>query len=105
MTTGEVLAQEGMDRAVNAADLRWVQLARWWVEQWSAQRRTFTSDDLLLALASLNLDTAERRALGGVVRTAHRDGLIKPTGGYVPASRAEAHCRPCREWVGTGMTT
>lgn len=92
-----------MDRAVQAADSKFVWMARWWIEQWSAQRKTFTADDLLIALASLNVSTSENRALGGVVRTAHRDGLIAPTGRYVPTTRPESHARPAREWVGTGV--
>lgn len=102
MTEGEVLALEGQDRAVNAANIKFLRLARWRIEQWSSQRTTFTADDLLLALAELDVHTTENRALGGVIRTAHRDGLIAPTGRYLPSTRAVSHARPCREWRGTG---
>lgn len=103
MTQGEALARIGMDRATNAANIKFVRMARWWVEQWSAQRKTFTTDDLLLALAELDVDTPEHRALGGVIRTAARDGLIGATGRYVPSTRPVSHYRPCREWVGLGV--
>lgn len=105
MTQGEVLAQLGMDTAANAANPKFVVMARWWIEQWSAQRRSFTADDLLVALDSLNVSTRENRALGGVVRRAVNDGLIVATGRYIPSTRPESHARPCREWKGTGVPT
>ncbi len=103
MTEGEALAQLGMDQAVQAASVKFVKMARWWIKNWSVARRTFTADDLLLALESVNVHTPEHRALGGIIRTAHRDGLITPTGRYVPSSRPVSHARPCREWIGTGF--
>lgn len=100
MTTAEVEAEIGMATAHNAADVRWVKLARWWIEQYAAHGKPFTAEDILNSLADISVDTAERRALGSIMRGAARDGLIRPTGQWKAGTRVQSHSRPNREWVG-----
>lgn len=97
-TEGEVLALEGMSRAVNAADPRWVPMARWVLEQYIAHGQPFTADDVWGFLTDLNVHTSEPRALGAIIKCAAQDGRIRRVG-YVQSSRKQRHAAPIAQWV------
>lgn len=46
----------------------------------------------------ITLPVLDARALGHVMRTAARDGLIAATGEYRTSRRPATHGRPCRVW-------
>ncbi len=98
MTSGEVLALEGMSRAINAADPRWHGLARWTLEQFIAKGRPFTSEDILDLLDEMSVSTKDRRALGGIIRSARDNGEILMVG-YVRSQRPSRHAAPVAQWV------
>lgn len=97
-TEGDVLALEGMSRAVQAADPRWVPMARWVLQQYVAHGQPFTADDIWNFLADLNVHTPEHRALGAIIKTAAQAGEIRCVG-YVKSSRKQRHSAPVAQWV------
>lgn len=101
MTLGDVLAQHGIDQAVNAASVDWLSAARTHLEALAYLGALFTSEDILDAVERQGLTTRDTRALGGVLRKAQRDGLIRPVG-WETAQRPTRHSAPVRRWAGAG---
>ena len=60
---------------------------------------TFTTDDVY-ALMSDGVTTEEPRAMGSLMRNAHRDGYISPLNEWRMSSRTVAHKNPKRVWRG-----
>lgn len=62
-------------------------------------RGTLTSEDVWAELAARKAPTPpDPRAMGAVVRQAHRQGIIAPTGRFTQGTRPEAHGRPVAVW-------
>lgn len=94
---------EARDRAVGRAernaDPRWLTQAHLAIEALCRLRREFTTDDVWDYLAAHQLDTPdEPRAIGAVMRSAARAGLIAPTDRYVNSERPDCHARPIKVW-------
>lgn len=96
MSTAQSLAAEGIASAGRHAGTEWILRARGTVREFAASEIPFTASDVQASLPP----AAEPRALGGVIRWAHRNGVIEPTGRWVTTDRAASHGRPEREWVG-----
>lgn len=92
---------DSVDEAGEHADSSWMFDARRALAHIAATLPTFTTDDVWAFLDSSTATTHEPRALGAVIRNAHRAGLIHPTGGYIPSTRPECHGRPVRQWTRT----
>ena len=91
-----------MDTAVTAAGLAadpyWRALADAAIRQLAVTGDEFTTDDVWRLLAGF--DTPEHRALGSLMREAHKAGLIRPLRKWRESTRVEAHKNPKRVWVG-----
>lgn len=95
-TTAEAARDSAIDRGSRHADPDWMRGARLLIEGY-APGTSFTSEDVLIDLLVGHFSTHDKRALGGVLQKAQRDGLIEP-GGFVPSRRPSRHCAPVREW-------
>ena len=95
---GDLLAQFAMDQATNAADLDWLGAAGRALDVLVVQRRPFVSEDILLYCESFGYSTGDNRALGGLIRSAAREGRIRATGEWRTSSRPQSHSRPMRVW-------
>lgn len=98
---GQILADLGMDQAVNAADLDWLRCAKQAVWALCEAGVPFSSDRVWALLDERGVRTGEPRALGAVFRAAQRAGYLRPDGWEVTA-RPQAHGRGVRVWAPTG---
>lgn len=89
---------EGMARAEGAADSEWKAAAIDAVEQLAHASAYLTSDDVWPLLFAQQLGTHEHRAMGPVMQSAKRLGLIEATAAFRPSTRAKAHAGPKRVW-------
>lgn len=55
----------------------------------------FTTDDVWPLVPPV----VEPRAMGAVLQQLRRDGVITPTGRYIPSGRSENHGRPVLVWA------
>lgn len=77
------------------ADSVWAELAYAAVRQVAQSQSEFTPDDIWATGLSKPSDA---RALGGVMRRAHRDGLIEKTGRVQPTTQPESHATDVTVW-------
>lgn len=60
----------------------------------------FTTDDVWALLDDWKIQRpSEPRAMGGAIKTAQSNRLIKATGNYIRSTRPENHGRPVMVWV------
>lgn len=97
---GVVVAQIAAIRQVEQhADPQWLAAALSIIKRLCVHKLYLTSDTVWAGLADAGIPAPrEPRALGAVMRTAAKDGLIEPTGRYVASERVECHGRPIAIW-------
>lgn len=95
---GDLLAEIGMAAAEAGAHEGWLRAARHTIGCLIAEGVPFTTDTVWFRLEALGVKTSEPRALGSLMRSATKSGLIRQ-GGYVKTTRPEAHARPIPVWV------
>jgi hypothetical protein len=98
---GMAQRDEGMARAERGTPDAWRLLAEDSARWCARMRPTFTTDDVWARMVSQDPEGAkvrEPRALGAIMSKLHRDGVLAPTGEYVPSARPSAHRNPKREW-------
>lgn len=64
----------------------------------SRRQRFITSEDIITLLEKKGVTTGNNRAIGAVMRSAKRAGLIKPTGEFRVSKLARRHGGPIRVW-------
>jgi hypothetical protein len=63
------------------------------------KRQNFiTSEDVIVLLESAGITTGNNKALGAVMQSAQRAGLIKPTGEWQTSKLKRRHGAPVRVW-------
>lgn len=77
------------------ADNNWAEVAYALVRQVAETQLEFTPDDVWKAGLK---KPSEARALGGVMRRAHREGLIEKTGRVQPTTQPESHRTDVTVW-------
>lgn len=88
-------------RAADEAVERVSATPQWWAEAYEAAERVarrmaaFTTDDVW---EELGRKPAEPRAMGAVMRTMARNGLIEPTATYRATAQVSRHHAPIRVW-------
>lgn len=86
--------------AMDAAPARWREAAERTVRWLAMECNSFTADDIWKRLTDFGYpDPPEPRALGGVLRSLARSGLIQQTGTWRKSARAECHHRPIPVWT------
>lgn len=97
------ITDKAIVRVGKNADPTWTKDALACITALAEKGESFTTDAVWELLEQVSTATThERRALGAVMRTAQRQGLIQTTGRYVKSTRPECHTRPCAVWVGKG---
>jgi hypothetical protein len=81
-------------------DTYWMAAAGRTIRKLADAGKPFTTDAVHSRIAALRLRTNEPRRLGWLILSAHRAGLIRPTGRWLRSTRTACHHRPMREWVG-----
>ena len=92
-------ADEAMDRAAANAHDQWAAAAFDAVARCASLGTPFTTDDVW-AIMPDDVETHDSRAMGPVIRSAVREGLIQKTGHYRTTTRKVAHACPKTEWIG-----
>lgn len=95
-----VAREEAISRVDEHANLEWKDCALTAVMTVASVHAEFITDAVWAGLEELDasVTTHDGRAMGAVMRQAHRMGFITPTDRYAPSSRVKAHRRPMRIW-------
>jgi len=93
---GHQAAEEGIERASEAADGGWKEAAFQAVERVALECQFFTTDDIWPLLEGEY--THEHRAMGGVMRAASNASLCRITNQTAKSARVACHRRPLRVW-------
>lgn len=88
---------EAIDAVERGADAWWFRRALQAVRSARVSTAGFTTDDVWAILG--DDEPRENRAMGAVMREAHRSGLARPTVQYRPSADPRCHGRPKRVWV------
>lgn len=91
---GAVERDDGIARAVRRAPAEWIAAAHDAVDRLAATQTELSADDVWREVGQ----PPEPRALGGVMVSAGRRGVIEATDRTVPSVRPESHRRPIRIW-------
>jgi hypothetical protein len=84
-----------IDRVEANTDDAWRKEAEAALSDCAAKLDEFTADDVWLRITAA---PREPRALGAVMRYAHKMAIIAPTETWRTTSRASSHARPLRVW-------
>jgi hypothetical protein len=88
----------GMARVETATSDVWKHAAFQAIERLAATGEPFISDDVWNELGASLSDVTNQRALGPVMMSARKKGIIEKTGGYRPSVRSNLSPKPL--WVG-----
>lgn len=88
--------QEGINLSYSHTDSYWKNAVREVLRTICLNSPEFCTDEVWDKLGELGIHTGEPRALGAIIQGAHRSGMIKPTGQYVPSYRR--HNSPIILW-------
>ena len=94
----EKAKQEGIARAYFNAPTIWKEAAGVALTQVALNHYEFTTDEVWQHLANQGIHTGENRAMGAIIQSGLRSGLIERTGEYQPTKRVESHARPVAIW-------
>lgn len=99
MTTATDTRDKAIAQVATNTDTAWAAQTLDIIKQIATDTFDFTTDDIWQALAETSLPTPhEPRALGALMLTAQRAGLIAPTDRYRQSQRPKCHARPIRVW-------
>jgi hypothetical protein len=100
--SGQDLKAAGQALALDAADEDWTAAARRAIKWLAAQGRPFTSEDVTArtGLPSGAPGTNRNNAVGALMTSAAKAGLIAKTGERVPSQRPTSHGAEIAQWVG-----
>lgn len=73
---------EAIERGYKNADDAWKNEALSVVQDLCLSQEHFTGDDVKIIMAKSDVDTHDKRAIGGVIRKAYKLGYCEPTGIY-----------------------
>lgn len=88
--------QQGIEASYQHAPSVWKQAASEALMTLAKSKPEFTTDELWDLLAERGVHTGEPRALGAIMQSAHRSGMIKSSGKYVASYRR--HKAPIILW-------
>lgn len=88
--------QQGIEASYQHAPSIWKKAASDALMALAKSKPEFTTDELWDLLAEQGVHTGEPRALGAIMQSAHRSGMIKSTGKYVASYRR--HKAPIILW-------
>lgn len=91
---GKARRDDALARVEEHADPTWLDRAKVAIARLAEEVDTLTGDDLWRYVEK----PAEPRAAGVVFRWARTQGLIEPTGEFVPTTQATSHASPSRVW-------
>jgi hypothetical protein len=98
--SGWQLAEEGMQVSFNFANQDWKEAANSALRHTAQVMPVFTVDDIHRALEKRSpaVTTPSASALGQIMRSAAKEGLIQQTGDFRCSSRPSRHSAALRVW-------
>lgn len=90
--------EQAIDEVEENAEMRWLTEATTALLRVAQTRGTFTSDDVFMAMPEDVRYVREPRAMGAIMRSGVRGGLIEPTGEFRETDHVASHRRPKRVW-------
>lgn len=99
-TLGRQLANEAIDKVQAAEEWSgdWYAMACIVARSVASRQLMFSSDDVWEALRERGLPTNDRRVMGAVMRSLHRDDVAVRTNYTEPSRRPTCHSRPVAIW-------
>lgn len=95
---GEKQKNEGIEAAYRGADTEWKRAAIECLQRMIKTQKYVTSEDVVLELNKRGITTSENRAMGAIMQSFSRAGLIESTGQFTTSRRPECHKSPVRVW-------
>jgi hypothetical protein len=89
---------DGIEAAYRGADNEWKRAAIECLQKMIRTRELVTSEDVVLELNKRGIMTSENRAMGAIMQSFSRAGLIESTGRFTTSRRPECHKSPVRVW-------
>lgn len=86
--------------SLNAAADLWRREAKWEITQYRATRAPFTAAEVTGKLRTRGIETKDGRAMGSIIRSLSKSGLIECVG-IVPSPLSEHHHGISRQWKWT----
>ncbi len=100
---GGTLKAEGMKGAENARDIQdWKEEFNRTVAACALSQRPFTSEHIIamIGLPRVDVRTNANNAVGAMMNSAAKRGIIKKTGNHVLSKRPSSHGAELTEWIG-----
>lgn len=93
------ITDQAIDEAYAGANMAWKKMAFECLKKICETKQTFTMNDLRELVNQSPIKTSDNRAMGGVVKTARKAGLIVPTGSSIVSK--VGHKSPLQIWKST----
>jgi len=90
--------QEGIEAAYQGARSYWKEAAQKALVECAKRYQEFTTADVWVIVDAQGLTTSENRAMGAIMQSASRSGMIQRTGRYKETTRVSQHRRPIAIW-------
>jgi hypothetical protein len=85
------VTHEIIEAGLANANAAWRRIALVTIEKLCREKSEITADDLRDAMSKTAIETHDRRAVGGLMRTAKGNGWCEPTGVHVPSKYTHGH--------------
>lgn len=96
----ERLRDEAIARGYNASPERWRGVLDQAIRTVAQKNEQFTTDDVWEYLHENEIAVpSETRSIGGAMKRAAAEGIIRPTDRFVNSERPICHSRPNRVWM------
>ena len=100
MTTGQELKEQGIEKVLTAADLKWQSDVLYIIQQLVKKNRAFTAEDVRKVAENCGLPHPHHpNAWGGMLQTAAKRKWIKRTGNFIRSTRPDRHHGLLTEWI------
>ena len=91
MNEAQKHADQAIEEGLNAADMDWKAKALGVVYRLCLTRETFTADDVRFVLTDKEAQTHDRRAMGGIMRQAKKQGWCVGSGVFKSSDFSHGH--------------
>lgn len=93
--------QQGIEASYQNTTTYWKEEAGAALQLLAKLQRFITSEDIIVLLEKKGITTSNNKALGAVMQSAQRSGLIKPTGDWKTSQLKRRHGAAIRVWAST----
>lgn len=96
--TGEILADDGIQAALDYANKEWKDKVLNIIKILLISHKHITADDVCFLMEEWEIEMKHPNALGGLFRTAARRNWCRKTGNFISSKIPRKHSRPLQVW-------